>query len=107
MARSKKILEGNLKELKRRSDNQLRLSADASLAEVARCRASSRSQPSTATSSSRSPPAPTGGRSCSARSSAHRVDAFSRKEPELEEIYLRAVRDAGLEETRDDRVRSA
>jgi hypothetical protein len=29
-----------------------------------------------------------------------RVDAFSQKEPELEEIYLRAVKDAGLEETR-------
>ncbi len=30
----------------------------------------------------------------------YRVDAFSQKEPELEEIYIDAVRSAGFEETR-------
>ena len=30
----------------------------------------------------------------------HDIAAFSDREPELEEIYLSAVRDAGLEETR-------
>ena len=30
----------------------------------------------------------------------YRVEAFSQKEPELEEIYIDAVRRAGLEETR-------
>ena len=30
----------------------------------------------------------------------HRIEAFSRKEPDLEEVYLRAVRAAGIEETR-------
>jgi ABC-type uncharacterized transport system ATPase subunit len=30
----------------------------------------------------------------------YRVDSFSQKEPELEEIYLEAVREAGLQETR-------
>jgi ABC-type uncharacterized transport system ATPase subunit len=30
----------------------------------------------------------------------HTVEAFSQKEPDLEEIYIDAVRKAGIEETR-------
>ncbi len=102
MAKSKKILEGGLRDLKRRnSTGLLRISASASLADVAG--------------------APGRGlreglerrlhRRPGARESrqkeflkhaldAFTVESFSQKEPDLEEIYIDAVRTAGLEETR-------
>ena len=101
MARSKKILEGNLREIKRRrAGDELRLAIEASPAEVA------------ALPGVRSASAVNGEFIVALESGAsrrdflrrcverHEVLAFSQREPELEEIYLSAVREAGLEETR-------
>ena len=109
MAESKKILHGDLQELKRQyAEDQLRLSVDASLAEVA-------SLPGVVSASSRSTAATSSWRcarhgpraiSCERAIERYDVEAFSQNEPELEEIYLAAVKDAGLEETRDDRMRN-
>ena len=101
MARSKKILEGSVKELKRKnSQGLLRLEAAASLAEigglpgVASVKAVNGSyvvglQPGVE-------------RRTFIRTALDRyeIHAFSQKEPDLEEIYLDAVKSAGLEETR-------
>jgi ABC-2 type transport system ATP-binding protein len=101
MARAKKILEGRMGERKRRfSENQVRVSIDASLGEVA-------SLPGVVSAQ-----AVNGGYILALQPGTderdflkrtlekYSVEAFSRKEPDLEEIYLRAVKDAGLEETR-------
>jgi ABC-2 type transport system ATP-binding protein len=101
LARSKKILEGEMKELKRRySQDLLRLSIDASLAEVG-------SLPGVATAKAVDGTfvislAPGTDRREFLRRALdrYRIDAFSQKEPDLEEIYIEAVRGAGLEETR-------
>ncbi len=101
MARSRKILEGSMKELKRRfAQDLLRLSIDASLDDVT-------ALPGVATAKaidgnyivSLSPG--TDRREFLRRTmERHRIEAFSQKEPELEEIYIDAVRSAGIEETR-------
>lgn len=101
MARARKILEGSMPELKRRfSHNQLRLSADATLGEVAGLPGVESAQ----TVNGAFILALTTGtdqREFLRRAmETLRVDAFSQKEPELEEIYLRAVKEAGMEETR-------
>ena len=101
LTRSKKILEGPLKDLKRRfAQNVLRIATDASADELARIPGVEDVQ------------AVNGGfhmrlaSGADARSvipkvfETHRVDSFSEQEPDLEEIYLKAVADAGLEETR-------
>jgi ABC-2 type transport system ATP-binding protein len=101
LARSKKILEGNLKELKHRfSRNLLQISVDAEASQIA-------ALPGVATSQ-----AVNGGYliglapGTDQREFLRRVlerfplQGFSAKEPELEEIYLDAIRAAGLEETR-------
>ena len=101
MAKSKKILEGNLKELKHRfSRDVLQISIPASQAEVAAI-------PGVATAESvdgmyRITLRPDTARRDFLRAALERHDvrAFSEREPELEEIYLTAVREAGLEETR-------
>ena len=101
MARSKKILEGSLKELKRRySQDLLRLSCDAGLEDV-------RARPGVASAKAVDGTfivslAPGTDRREFLRRTLDRfrVDAFSQKEPELEEIFIEAVRSAGLEETR-------
>jgi ABC-2 type transport system ATP-binding protein len=101
MARSKKILEGNLKDLKRRhAGDQLRLAIEASPAEVA-------ALPGVRSAVSRngefivSLAAGVERREFLKRTlDRYNVLAFSQREPELEEIYLSAVREAGLEETR-------
>jgi ABC-2 type transport system ATP-binding protein len=101
MSKAKKILEGELKELKTRfSQGQLRISMKASPAEVA---------------------ALPGVASCQSLNSSYvvslasgidrreflrraieryEVTSFSDREPELEEIYLSAVKAAGLDDTR-------
>ena len=101
ITKSKKILDGDLKELKRRyAGNVVRISTDAP-AETIRAIPGVRSVVS----------APNGyhvmledgvqPRAVIPRLfEKHRVDAFSEQEPELEEIYLKAVADAGLQETR-------
>jgi len=101
MARSKKILEGQLRELKQRfSRNLLQLSCNARPEEIA-------ALPGVASSQ-----AVNGGYLIGLtpgteqreflRRALDRFDllGFSAKEPELEEIYLDAVRAAGIEETR-------
>jgi ABC-2 type transport system ATP-binding protein len=101
ITKSKKVLDGNLKELKRRfAGNVLRVSTDASADEIR------------AIAGVASVAAVNGGFHVALADGAeprsvvqrlfekYRVDAFSEKEPELEEIYLKAVADAGLEETR-------
>jgi ABC-2 type transport system ATP-binding protein len=101
ITKSKKVLDGDLKELKRRfAGNVIRVSTDASADAL-------RAIPGVASVS------PVNGeyhvtlaegvapRTIIPRLfEKYRVDAFSEKEPELEEIYLKAVADAGLEETR-------
>jgi ABC-2 type transport system ATP-binding protein len=99
MARSKKILEGTLKDLKRRySQDLLRISMDASLAEV-------NALPGVATANALDGTFVVGLLPGTDRREflkrtleRYRIDAFSQKEPELEEIYIDAVKSAGIEE---------
>jgi ABC-2 type transport system ATP-binding protein len=101
ITKSKKILDGDLKALKRRfAGNVMRVSTDAPSEAILAI-------PGVASVSSVN-----GGFHVALADGVepravvqrlfekYRVDAFSEKEPELEEIYLKAVRDAGLEETR-------
>ena len=101
ITKSKKVLDGDLKELKRRfAGNVLRISTDAPPDAI-------RAIPGVASVS-----AVNGGFHVALADGAepraiirhlfdnYRVDAFSEKEPELEEIYLKAVADSGIEETR-------
>jgi ABC-2 type transport system ATP-binding protein len=101
LARAKKILEGNLKDLKKQfSSDLLRLSVQASAAEVGGLPGVSSVTP--VDGAYVIALAPGTDRRQFLRSAFERYDvsAFSEKEPELEEIYLSAVRKAGLEETR-------
>jgi ABC-2 type transport system ATP-binding protein len=101
LARARKILEGNLKDLKKQfAGDLLRLSVDASKAEVEALPGVVSVQPvygdyviALAKGTDRR---------AFLRSAFDRynVKAFSEKEPELEEIYLSAVARAGLAETR-------
>jgi ABC-2 type transport system ATP-binding protein len=101
MARSRKILEGSVKELKRRnSQGLLRLEAGASLAEIG-------GLPGVASVKAIDGSyvvglAPGVDRRAFIRSALERyeIQSFSQKEPDLEEIYLEAVRSSGMEETR-------
>ena len=101
LARSKKILEGNLRELKRRfSRNLLQISVDAEASEIA-------ALPGVASSQAVNGGyliglAPGTDQREFLRRALERfpLQGFSAKEPELEEIYLDAIRAAGLEETR-------
>jgi ABC-2 type transport system ATP-binding protein len=101
MSKSKKILEGNLKDLKHRhAGDELRLAIQATPAEVAALPGVHRS--SAANGEFVISLAPGTDRRDFLRRTLERHDirAFSQREPELEEIYLAAVREAGLEETR-------
>ena len=99
MARSRKILEGSMKELKRRySQDLLRVAMDASLEEV-------RGLPGVASAKALNGTFVVGLQPGTDRREflrrtldRFRIDAFSQKEPELEEIYLDAVKSAGLED---------
>jgi len=101
LAKSKKVLDGNLKELKRqRAAGELRLACTATAAEVA-------ALPGVAASAAVNGEyvvslAPGTDRREFLRKALerHDVQAFSQREPDLEEIYLSAVREAGMEETR-------
>ena len=101
ITKSKKVLDGDIRELKRRfAGNVIRVSTDASAGAIA------------ALAGVHSVTPVNGGFHVGLDAGVeprtivqrlfekHRVDAFSEQEPELEEIYLKAVRDAGLEETR-------
>ena len=99
MARARKILEGSMKELKRRySQDLLRIALDASLEEVT-------SLPGVASAKALDGNFVVGlvpgtdRREFLRRTlDRFRIDAFSQKEPELEEIYLDAVKSAGIED---------
>ncbi len=99
MARSRKILEGSIKDLKRRySQDLLRIAMDASLEEV-------RTLPGVTSAKAVDGTfvvglAPGTDRRDFLRRTLERfrIDAFSQKEPELEEIYIDAVKSAGIED---------
>jgi ABC-2 type transport system ATP-binding protein len=98
MARSKKILEGNLQQLKRTfAEGQIRVSLRATPAEVAALPGVTASQPVNGAYVISLAPG-TDRREVLRRAlERHDVEAFSNREPELEEIYLSAVQKAGLE----------
>ncbi len=101
MARSKKILEGNLKGLKKQfARDLLRVSIEASPAEIAALPGVSSSQ--AVNGAYVISLAPGTGRREFLRHALDRFDVreFSEKEPDLEEIYLSAVHAAGIQETR-------
>jgi ABC-2 type transport system ATP-binding protein len=101
VSKSKKILEGQLKELKKGfSQGLLRLSITASPAEVAALPGVVSCQ--TVNGAFFVSLDPKADRRQFLRQALERYDitSFSDREPELEEIYLSAVRAAGLEETR-------
>ncbi len=101
MAKSKKILEGNLRELKRtQAEGQIRMTLKASPAEVAALPGVSASR--SVNGAYVVSLAPGVDRQGFLRDAIGRyeVTSFSDREPELEEIYLSAVQKAGLEETR-------
>ncbi len=101
MARSKKILEGPIKELKRRyAEDLLRLSIDASLAEVKALPGVASAKAVDGTFIVSLAPGTDRREFLRRTMERHRIEAFSQKEPELEEIYIDAVRSAGIEETR-------
>jgi len=101
LARSKKILEGNLRDLKRRfSHNLLHLSVDASPAEIAALPGVASSQPVNGGYVISLAPGTDQGEFLRRALDRYPLQGFSTKDPELEEIYLDAVRAAGIEETR-------
>jgi ABC-2 type transport system ATP-binding protein len=101
MAKAKKILEGGMGDLKRRfSENQVRVSIDASLGEVASLPGVVSAQPVNGGYVLALEPGTDQREFLKRTLEKHSVEAFSRKDPDLEEIYLRAVKEAGLEETR-------
>ncbi len=101
LTKAKKILEGSLKDLKKRfSGDLLRLSIQASAAEVAALPGVASSQAVNGAYIISLAPG-TGRREFLRRAlDRYEIGAFSEKEPDLEEIYLSAVHAAGLEETR-------
>ena len=101
LARSKKILEGNLRELKRRfSRNLLQLSVEAEPAQIAALPGVASSQPVNGGYLIALAPGTDQREFLSRALERFPLQGFSAKEPELEEIYLEAIRAAGLEETR-------
>ena len=101
MARSKKILEGPLRDLKRRfSRNLLHISVDAKPEEIAAMPGVASAQPVNGGYLVALTPGAKQREFLRHAIDRHDLTGFSTKEPELEEIYLDAVRAAGIEETR-------
>ena len=101
MSKSKKILEGELTELKRRfSEGQIRMEMQASPAEVAALPGVSACQSLNGCYVVSLAPGTDRREFLRRAIERHQVTSFSEKEPELEEIYLSAVKAAGMEETR-------
>ena len=99
MARSKKILEGSMKELKRRySQDLLRIAMDASLEEVRTLPGVASAKAIDGTFVVGLVPGTDRRQFLQRTLERFRIDAFSQKQPELEEIYLDAVRSAGIED---------
>jgi ABC-2 type transport system ATP-binding protein len=101
MARSKKILEGNLRDLKRRhAGGEMRLSIQASPDQVAALPGVRSSSAVNGEYMVALDPGVDRREFLRRTLEQHEIHAFSNREPELEEIYLAAVRAAGMEETR-------
>jgi ABC-2 type transport system ATP-binding protein len=101
VSKSKKILEGELKELKHRfSQGQIRISMQASPAEVAALPGVSACQSLNGSYVVSLAPGTDRREFLRRAIDRYQVTSFSEKEPELEEIYLSAVKAAGMEETR-------
>ncbi len=101
MARSKKILEGSVKELKRRnSQGLLRIESAASLAEVGGLPGVASVKALNGSYVVGLAPGVDRRKFLQDALNRYEIEAFSQKEPDLEEIYLEAVKSAGLEETR-------
>ncbi len=101
LARSKKILEGNLRELKRRfSRNLLHLSVEAPPTEIAALPGVASCQSVNGGYVIALLPGTDQREFLRRAIDRHPLQGFSTKDPELEEIYLDAVREAGIEETR-------
>jgi ABC-2 type transport system ATP-binding protein len=101
LAKSRKILDGSLRELKRRySQNLIRISIAAQPNEVAELPGVVSCHPLNGSYVISLAPGTDENDFLRRTLERYRVDAFSRKEPELEEIYLQAVQAAGIEDTR-------
>jgi ABC-2 type transport system ATP-binding protein len=101
LARSKKILEGNLRELKHRfARNLLHLSVNAPSADIAALPGVASSQPVNGGYVIALAPGTDQREFLRRALDRYPLQGFSAKDPELEEIYLDAVRAAGIEETR-------
>ena len=101
LARSKKILEGNLRDLKRRfSKDVLHLAVDAEPSEIASLPGVATSQPVNGGYLVVLAPGMDQREFLRRTLERHPLRGFSAREPELEEIYLDAVKAAGMEETR-------
>ena len=101
LAKSKKVLEGGLKELKQRfSQNQIRLATNATLGELAGLPGVEAARPEDGFFVVTLGPNVDRTEFLKSVVDGHRVESFAKKEPDLEEIYLKTVRAAGLEETR-------
>jgi len=101
LARSRKILEGNLKDLKKQfAGDLLRLSVEASTDQVKALPGVISVQPVNGDYVIALAPGTDRREFLRHAFDRYNVKAFSEKEPELEEIYLSAVARAGLQETR-------
>jgi ABC-2 type transport system ATP-binding protein len=101
MARSKKILEGPVRELKRRSSQGLlRLSSNASVAEIGGLPGVISAKTLNGEHVVALDPDVDQREFLKRALERYEIESFSRKEPDLEEIFIEAVRNAGLEETR-------
>jgi ABC-2 type transport system ATP-binding protein len=101
LARSKKVLEGNLRDLKRRfSKDLLHLLVECRPEEIAALPGVASSQPVNGGYVVALVPGTDQREFLRHAMDCHPLRGFSAKEPELEEIYLDAIRAAGIEETR-------
>jgi ABC-2 type transport system ATP-binding protein len=101
LARSKKILEGNLRDLKRRfSKNLLHLLVECDPKEILALPGVASSQAVNGGYVVTLEPGTDQREFLRRTMERHPLQGFSAKDPELEEIYLDAVRAAGIEETR-------
>jgi len=101
VSKSRKILEGGLKDLKKQfSQGLLRLSVSASAAEVSALPGVESCQPMNGFYIVSLTPETDRRTFLRQMIDRYEVAAFSEREPELEEIYLTAVKAAGLDETR-------
>ncbi len=101
MAKSKKILEGSVRELKRRnSSGLLRISANASLADVSALPGVASAKAVDGAFVVGLAPGVSQKEFLKRAIDTYTVEAFSQKEPDLEEIYIDAVRSSGMEEKR-------